>query len=302
MEQNYTNDTFLAKWLNKDLTEQERLAFESSSDFKIYQKIIEKSDLLEAPEFSKGGIYEKIQQQINKKTKVKKLVPQWVYAAAASVAMLFGLFYFWNTDTVYETQIGQQLTVVLPDHSQVVLNAKSSLSLDEDEWKEGKRNLKLEGEGYFKVEKGSKFTVESDQGEVSVLGTQFNVKTSSNYFEVRCFEGKVKVIHQNENRLLTQGMGYRKMEQSKSEDLNFDTVVPSWIAGETTFKETPLKIVFEELEKLYPISISLENVDETKLYSGSFSNTNVKIALLTVCMPLELECEFNGKNVLVRGN
>ena len=60
MEQKYTDDTFLAKWLNKDLTEEERIAFEKTSAYKEYAKIIEKMELFEAPVFDKEGTFEKI--------------------------------------------------------------------------------------------------------------------------------------------------------------------------------------------------------------------------------------------------
>ena len=45
----------------------------------------------------------------------------------------------------------------------------------ENKWK-NERSVNLDGEGFFKVAKGSKFDVETSAGTVSVVGTQFNVK------------------------------------------------------------------------------------------------------------------------------
>ena len=49
------------------------------------------------------------------------------------------------------------------------------------------------GEGFFSVQKGSRFKVVSQQGIVEVLGTQFNILSRKGTYEVACVEGKVKV-------------------------------------------------------------------------------------------------------------
>jgi ferric-dicitrate binding protein FerR (iron transport regulator) len=301
MEQKYTEDTFLAKWLNEELTKEEKIAFEKTPEFKDYQKIIDKMEQFEAPEFASEKVFDKISKHTQKETKVRKLIPNWVSAVAASVAILFGIFFFMDSDTTYETSYGEQLAVVLPDGSKVQLNAKSTLSFDEDDWSEGKRNLSLEGEGYFKVEKGSKFSVETASGTVSVLGTQFNVKKSDKLFEVRCFEGKVSVVNSSDSTILTHGKGYRKVGNQNSVDLNFEDEIPSWISGESVFDATPLKFIFKELEIQYNVTFEFENIDVNQLFSGGFTNENLEVALQTVCLPMQLKFEIiEGTKVIVK--
>ncbi|WP_139957238.1 FecR family protein [Flavicella sediminum] len=301
MEQKYTEDTFLAKWLSKELTEEDRLAFEKTPAFKEYQKIIKKMDLFEAPSFQQERVYKNILEktQAKPKAKVKSLIPNWVSAVAASVAILFGLFFFMNSDTEYTTGFGEQLAVVLPDGSKVELNAKSILSFDKDEWKAGKRNLFLEGEAYFKVKKGSKFTVNTGSGDVSVLGTQFNVKEAKAYFEVKCFEGKVSVVNTTDSEILTPGKGYRKVADKASEKLIFETTAPTWIAGESTFTNAPLVIVLEELEKQFQIQFEVDLINTDRVFTGSFSNKNKELALQTVCAPLGFKFEVTEKNTIL---
>lgn len=299
MEQKYTDDTFLARWLNKELTEEEQIAFEKTPEFIEYTKIIGKMEQFEAPIFDTNKVFERIQNKTQMKAKVRKLIPNWVSAVAASVAIIFGIFFFLDSDTTYQTSYGEQLAVVLPDGSEVMLNAKSSLTLDEEDWKKGNRNLSLEGEGYFKVQKGSKFSVITSSGTVSVLGTQFNVKKSDKLFEVRCFEGKVSVVNTTDSEILTPGKGYRKLTNKTSVKINFEDISPSWISGESVFEATPLVIIFKELEAQYNVSFDLNEIDSNQLYSGGFTNKNLEVALQTVCLPMQLKYKIEGNTKII---
>ena len=60
MNKNY-DDTFLARWLNNELTSKELEEFEASSDFLIYKKIAEKSSELKPPSFNKEEAFKNIQ-------------------------------------------------------------------------------------------------------------------------------------------------------------------------------------------------------------------------------------------------
>lgn len=302
MKQKYTDDTFLARWLNKELTEEEQLAFEKTPEFNEYTKIIGKMEQFEAPIFDTNKVFEGIKNKTQKKAKVRKLIPNWVSAVAASVAIIFGIFFFLDSDTTYETSYGEQLAVVLPDGSEVMLNAKSILSLDEEDWKEGNRNLSLEGEGYFKVQKGSKFSVETSSGTVSVLGTQFNVKKLDKLFEVRCFEGKVSVVNTTDSEILTPGKGYRKLTNKTSVKINFEDISPSWISGESVFEATSLDIIFKELEVQYNVSFDLNKIDTNQLYSGGFTNKNLEVALQTVCLPMQLKYKIEDNTKIIVTN
>lgn len=302
MDKNYTENNFLAKWLNDELTDTEKRAFEKTAVHKEFDRIARAATQFKTPEFDREKVFQKIQQEIvtNKVPKVKKLVPNWVFAVAASVAVLLGVFFFMEDETAYHTSFGEQLAVVLPDGSEVQLNAKSSLMYSEDAWAQGERNLTLKGEGYFKVEKGSKFTVKTNLGTVSVLGTQFNVKTQGNYFNVKCFEGKVLVENTKIHTVLTPGKGVVQIANTTPKDLAFSAAVPNWISGETTFNEAPLSVVLEELENQFNINIDASNIDVSVLYTGSFTNQNQSVALRTVFIPLQIEFQTNesGKVIL----
>jgi ferric-dicitrate binding protein FerR (iron transport regulator) len=299
MKNEHTNDTFLSRWLNNDLTNEELVSFQKATEYKEYQKIIDATQNFNAPNFSKKEVLEKILQKTTEK-KVKKLIPRWIYAAAASIALLIStVFYLTGSDETFSTSFGEQLALVLPDGSEVLLNSKSSLTYKKSDWFDGKRTLELKGEGYFKVKKGSKFSVNSNSGNVSVLGTQFNVKTDASYFEVLCYEGKVQVKNNQETAILTQGLSFRKIGKNKSEEGSFINTKPNWLEGESSFNNTPLQFVLAELEKQYQVKITSPTIDINTLFTGTFTNKNLNLALQTICVPLSIQFTVTDDKVVL---
>ena len=59
------------------------------------------------------------------------------------------------SEETYQTAFGTQMSVDLPDGSEAILNAKSSITFNNDTWDEN-RTVSLTGEAYFKVKKGEK--------------------------------------------------------------------------------------------------------------------------------------------------
>ena len=115
-------------------------------------------------------------------------------AAAASLLLLLSVtgFLRFYTKSVF-TPNGQQISFLLPDGSKVQLNAKSEINFH-PYWFNISRTVKLNGEGYFLVNKGKDFKVVSKLGETSVLGTSFNIFSRNNEYNVTCFTGKVRVV------------------------------------------------------------------------------------------------------------
>ena len=93
--------------------------------------------------------------------------------------------------------------VELPDNSIVYLNHNSSISYDKD-FKS--RKVELTGEAYFKVTPGATpFIITTYLGEVSVLGTEFNVKLDDEELEVEVESGTVELTTSQGNNKLTKG-------------------------------------------------------------------------------------------------
>ena len=296
MNKDFTDDTFLARWLNGELSVEEVKAFEQSEDYNYYKKIAETSALLEAPFFDKKKAFQAVLQN-RMAAKSKSVFPYWSYWLAASIAIIMGVLFLFPSETTYKSQLGEQIAFNLPDGSSVKLNSKSDLSLNKKNW-DRKRELNLNGEAYFKVIHGSKFTVHTQQGDVSVLGTEFNVYSRDKYFEVQCFEGRVKVDFKDDETILKAGDAVRFIEETK-ELWTFSQQVPSWTKGESTFENLPLKEVILALERQYAVRFKVKGVDLNQRFTGSFTHDNLELALKSVFLPMGIEYKIKDKKQIL---
>ncbi|MGY5355284.1 FecR family protein [Wenyingzhuangia sp. IMCC45467] len=294
MKQNYKiDDTFLARWLNNELTDEELADFKQSEDYPLYQKIAKKSTLFSVPNFNEEQSFKNLQEKIkNQKQKVRKLVSNWVYGVAAAILIMFGLSYFMTSKTEIICNTAEQLAYVLPDGSEVRLNGNSTLFFNEKQWQKGNRTLDLEGEGYFKVKKGSNFSVCTNQGTVTVLGTQFNVQTLKKYLAVECYEGKVNVKNSKYESVLTPGKGVKFLE-NKKENYQINSTEPNWVTNNYQYNAVPLSVVFKDLENVYKVKVKNNGIDLSQLYSGKLVINNLEKAIKVICKPMNINYVIN---------
>ena len=296
-------ENYLAKWLNNELSEMELSEFKKSDEYASYMRILETSKQLEAPNFDVDNAYENFKDGQLKDTKVVPLRPfkPFLRVAAAIAILLTGSYFFLNSlDESFSTQLAERTEVQLPDNSEIILNADSKISFSEKKWDE-KRNVVLDGEAFFKVAKGKKFTVSTAIGSVSVLGTQFNVENRKGFFEVTCYEGIVSVNYQNTERKLPAGTSFLVINGKIVNDTAIKNGQPSWVNNESSFKSIPLKYVFAEFERQFNIQVKTENVDTNQLFTGTFSNTAIKIALESISTPSKISYKLEEDNVLFYG-
>ncbi len=294
------DETFLARWIAGELTPEETQAFKESKYYLEYNKINEGVKLLETPAYNHDAKLADIYKVLDNKketTKVRRLIPSWAYTAAAVLVIALGVLFF-NNNNGYETNFGEQQVVTLPDNSKVHLNANSVLDFNEENWANN-RTLDFNGEGFFDVEKGTTFTVASTQGTVQVLGTEFNVISRDNYFEVKCHEGKVKVslLDGGNTAILTVGDAVRVVNNT-IEKWSFKEDKPTWLQGESSFKDTPLIEVIKSLENQYELDINTSSADLNKRFTGSFTHNDVKIALQTVFGPMHITYSVDNDNTV----
>ncbi len=298
MENEFEKDDFLARWHANELSEKQRIAFEASEEYPYYKAILEGTDLLAVPKYDKDTAYKKIKAGALADAKKARRTPAWLYAVAAGMLLFFGLWSVFNTqDTTYETRFGERLTVSLPDGSKASLNATSRLSFDADAW-ENERTVSLDGEAFFKVEKGASFTVATKKGTVTVLGTQFSVATVGGVFEIVCFEGKVGVTDANEQQLLTKGQALRLVNQ-KWERYTTAKAEPAWLQERSVFKNAPLSQVLDALSKQYGKAIDASKIDINQRFTGGFTHNDLRLALETICESMEITYIFKDDTTIV---
>lgn len=211
-----------------------------------------------------------------------------VMAVAATLLLLIALFSIMRfyTKTV-DCPSGQHLTATLPDGSSVEMNAGSTLKYH-PLWWWASRSLRFEGEGFFRVEKGSKFNVRSDMGETSVLGTTFNIYSRDDTYRVTCFTGKVKVTSVTKEEVILGPDYTASVNKSGNiivrKEKQPETTI-SWRENMFNFTAAPLEEVIREVERQYGVSISMEPGMDL-YYTGFFSkDKHVEEVLNIICKP-----------------
>lgn len=294
-------ENYLAKWLNDELSAEELKAFRNTPEFESYQRIVRTASGLRGPDFdTERALAEALQARQQARGRVVRFrAYQTLWKVAAAVIVLLGITYFYinSLDKAVHAEYARHTEVVLPDASEVQLNAGSDLSYNETRW-DSRRRVTLEGEAYFKVAKGQTFMVETPAGTVTVLGTQFNVLTRKGAFIVSCYEGMVRVEHEGTTRKLPAGTGYRWVN-GQTGNFEVSASKPSWTEDESSFRSMPLTFVLQELERQYDVKVSTRGVDTGQLFTGSFSNTNMDLALQSISAPLQLGYSLEGKKVLI---
>lgn len=291
----------ILKWFNGELSNQEIEDLKKSEDFETLEKIAHYATHLQKPTIDAAQALTefKARKKEKKAVKVKHLNLTMFYKIAAALLVLIttAYFIFYNSTTSFETKTGQTQICFLPDQSEVVLNAASKITFNESKW-DNNRILYLEGEAYFQVKKGSKFSVNTKDGVVHVLGTHFNVNQRENYFEVRCYEGLVSVTHKNKTVKLPPGKTFRFSNNHIETMADFHAESPSWMQNESNFEQVSLRQVIAEMERQYDIKINIKDIDTSKLFTGSFTHKNLKTALESVTIPLQISYKINGKTIL----
>lgn len=294
------NVYFLAKWLDDKLTDNELKELVTLDDYQRLlnlRKGLKDFEMLEQP---LDSTLVKIKNSITQKRNIisNKFNYKWSFSIAATLAILFGLFFLMSTNEIsHKTAFGEQKIIELPDGSQVTMNSKSLIEFNPDSW-ESNRILELSGEAYFKVKKGSQFTVNTNNGNVIVLGTEFNVNSLDNYFEVICYEGKVKIEKTTKEYILTPGKTVRKYNNNLIEEYITNKNFPAWTKGESSFISVPLEFVIASIEKQYNLVVLADDIDTTRVYTGSFTHNNLDVALASVFKTMNIKYLIKDNGII----
>ncbi len=239
-----------------------------------------------------------------------------LYRAAAVVAgfTLLGLLGYWShrrlAQAVHETGYGQITRLSLPDGSEVTLNANSSLSYAKV-WRPGEtRQVWLDGEAFFHVQKlqqKTRFVVHTGKVRVEVLGTAFNVTTRRGRTRVVLQSGRVKLEKTGRTGEAVL-MRPRELVELTATDRPFRkrAVDPApytaWQGQKMVFDDTPIEEVARQLEDLYGLEITLADPAlASRRLSGEISTRNVDVLLNALAALLEAEVQRDGDEVVLRG-
>ncbi len=293
-------EELIRKWLDNELDPKELQLFKALDDYEDLVRISDGVQSFRSDLFDINSEFNRLNKTIEAKNQQKNWLKPFI-AIAAAIVILFGIYQSFNIQgTEISTLVSQKQEVILPDNSNVSLNSLSSLTYNEKEW-DTEREVQLQGEAFFKVEKGSTFNVKTTSGLVTVVGTQFTVKDRDELFEVVCYEGIVRVDHLGESFLLKKGDRYIKMDGITTTKTKTTQLTPSWIAHTSSFKSIPYSAVLAEFERQYDIKIMATDIDSTQLFTGSFIHNDIDIALKSITLPLNLKYIRTNRMITLKG-
>jgi transmembrane sensor len=238
--------------------------------------------------------YQKVKQQIHKPLLKFEFPNLLKYAAIIIIAITCG--YFINTLNSLQNEIvnneiavpnGNRSLVILPDSSKVWVSNGSKIIYPESFG--GKiRNVKLEGQAYFKVAHNPKkpFIVDLGEQQVKVLGTEFSVIAypNDNTMQIDLVTGKVQLdfIEGNGlNKSVTLAPLHSLVLDKTSGNLTSmeipDSFYKDWMEGVYEFKDEKLENLAKKIERIYGVEIIFEGKDikEQKFTGAFFIDSNI---------------------------
>lgn len=211
-----------------------------------------------------------------------------------------------------EVPAGQRVKLTLSDGTTVWLNANSIFTYPTN-FGRSDRSVELEGEAFFDVTEDQRkpFIVQTDQFDIRVLGTRFNVQADKreNVFKALLLEGSVEILSGDKDKrkaALTMVPGEsvawvnNKLEKAASSDLN----ITLWKDGILYFEDDSFNDMMEKLQDFYGVKITVENpkLNEYRCTGKFRADEGWEHILRVVRKDLKFDYSYHeeGKHIIIK--
>ena len=218
--------------------------------------------------------------------KIFSLRTLWIEAAkiaAIFAVILLGTHFWFEKHSIEQSEslqsihvpAGQRAELMLADGTKVWLNSLSTLTFPGN-FTGDIRNVKLDGEGYFKVAHDTRhtFIVQVGELEVKVLGTVFNVCAYQDEQDVTVvlLEGKVGVHTPSSSLIMKPGekMNYNKSTHKFTTEKVYPEDYVTWTKGSLYFQNESLDNIMKALSRVYDVTI---HIDSPRIAEERFTGT-----------------------------
>jgi transmembrane sensor len=204
-----------------------------------------------------------------------------------------------------KTAFGEIARRQLPDGTEVMMDANSSISFA-GHWQEGAdREVWMNGEAFFHVRKtrqNSRFVVHLDHADVIVTGTKFNVINRHGAENILLEEGSV-ILRSPDGRELQLSPGEFVDIQGKlweKKAVQRDSLM-AWEEQKLVFDGTPLRELVTIINDHYGVHIKLADSsigDQT--ISAILPNNNLEVLLRSLEATAEFDISKDGDEIIIR--
>jgi len=214
----------------------------------------------------------------------------WMVSTAVAVFLLLlvsGLYWMRIRDErnfaaqyhTLQVPAGQRINLILADNTNVWLNANSIFRYP-TAFAKKERTVYLEGEAYFEVSKNKEkpFIVKTNEGDINVTGTSFNVKVRSEHqiFETSLFEGSVDIYDNHRKKVSLKPNQRSVFENGQlvvSQITDYDQFL--WRKGLIAFDNKSLVDILETLSAYFDVQIRIEAQSLPEhTYTGKFRQSD----------------------------
>lgn len=222
-------------------------------------------------------------------------------AAVALIGVLgFSAYHYYNSiHIITVSTLAEVKEITLPDGSAVTLNHHSTLSYSAKFNEQETRNIELSGGAYFDVTKDKEhpFIVQTNDVDIKVLGTQFNVDAypKDSLIKTTLLEGSVAVSSNNtkENLILEPGQSAVYNKENISLTLEVAENVQDYIAwrnGNLIFSNISLAEITRTLSNSFNVPIVFDDPELANYkMSGKFT---VKDGFDKILQIMKNVCDF----------
>jgi transmembrane sensor len=230
-----------------------------------------------------------------------------IAAGVAGIALVVGVLYSTSQrgGALAEGEIvtgpGEMTTVTLSDQSSIRLGPESRLRLSQTR---DRRIAYLEGRALFGIESNPArpFIVMTEHGEARVLGTRFEVNTNEDQFTVLVVEGNVSVSAGGAEIDLAEG----ELSTSVGGGTPVAVRVPDvyerigWIGGAIVLQSTPLSAAVLEIQRRFGVDVEVLDPElDRVLITAAFTGQTGQEVMMVVCATIGASCSFEGSRVVV---
>lgn len=214
--------------------------------------------------------------------------------------------------TEYNTLItppGSEYTLVLSDGTEVMLNSESKLKYPVV-FNKNSREVKLEGEAFFKVTKNrnTPFIVKADHVNVTVYGTVFNVSAYNNegLVQTTLIEGSVGVSLisniETETKINPgqQHTYHKESGNTDTKEVNTEQYI-AWTKGMFLFQNEPIENILKAMSRWYNFDLEFkdENLKKQRFTLSLGKYDNVSEVLDMISMSSNIKFSIDGNSILV---
>ena len=288
----------------------------------FYKSRWEESSGKKLPPKLQGQMFCEIKKRIRQEEKTLEIKKKphtlwkWLsYAAVALICIGLGIGSHWYNmrqvpppdplDYVVLADNGQRASVVLPDGTKVWLNSHTKLNYKSD-YGVKERSVSLSGEAYFEVvqDESHPFVVQTHLGEITVLGTEFNVNAYADtpVCYTTLVHGKVKFSTLNAETVTLspgeQAVVFANSSTKRKVDLE---EYVGWVDGMYIFNDRPLGDIMKTFERWYDIQVYYETPNLRDItYSGNLKRYGTINSFLDALeLTGDLTYKISGRNILI---